>query len=45
LEGLADKGFGKAPLAEMQKVIEAQSSDLFDVLAIGKTPKIRPTTP
>lgn len=33
LEGLADKGFGKEPLAEMQKVIEAQSSDLFDVLA------------
>ena len=33
LEGLADNGFGKEPLAEMQKVIEAQSSDLFDVLA------------
>ena len=33
LEGLADKGFGREPLAEMQKVIEAQSSDLFDVLA------------
>ena len=33
LEGLAEKGFGKDPLAEMQKVIEAQSSDLFDVLA------------
>jgi type I restriction enzyme R subunit len=33
LEGLADKGFGKEPLAEMQTVIEAQSSDLFDVLA------------
>ena len=33
LEGLAEKGFGKEPLAEMQKVIEAQSSDLFDVLA------------
>jgi ABC-type iron transport system FetAB ATPase subunit len=33
LEGLADKCFGKEPLAEMQKVIEAQSSDLFDVLA------------
>ena len=32
-EGLADNGFGKEPLAEMQKVIEAQSSDLFDVLA------------
>jgi type I restriction enzyme R subunit len=33
LEGLAEKGFGKEPLLEMQKVIEAQSSDLFDVLA------------
>ena len=33
LEGLSEKGFGKEPLAEMQKVIEAQSSDLFDVLA------------
>ena len=33
LEGLADKGFGRDSLAEMQKVIEAQSSDLFDVLA------------
>lgn len=33
LEGLAEKGFGKEPLAEMQKVIEAQSSDLFNVLA------------
>ena len=33
LEGLAEKGFGREPLAEMQKVIEAQSSDLFDVLA------------
>jgi type I restriction enzyme R subunit len=33
LAGLADKGFGKEPLAEMQKAIEAQNSDLFDVLA------------
>lgn len=33
LMGLADKGFGKEPLAEMQKIIEAQNSDLFDVLA------------
>ena len=33
LEGLADKGFGAEPLAEMQKLIEAESSDLFDVLA------------
>ncbi|MEP6966201.1 MAG: type I restriction-modification enzyme R subunit C-terminal domain-containing protein [Polaromonas sp.] len=33
LTGLADKGFGKAALAEMQKIIEADQSDLFDVLA------------
>ena len=33
LAGLADKGFGREPLAEMQKIIEAESSDLFDVLA------------
>jgi type I restriction enzyme R subunit len=33
LAGLADKGFGKEPLAEMQKIIEAESSDLYDVLA------------
>jgi type I restriction enzyme R subunit len=33
LEGLAEKGFGKVQLAEMQKVIDAEKSDLFDVLA------------
>ncbi len=33
LIGLADKGFGREQLAEMQKVIEAENSDLFDVLA------------
>ncbi len=33
LEGLAENGFSREPLAEMQKVIEAESSDLFDVLA------------
>ena len=33
LLGLADKGFGKEPLNEMQKIIEAENSDLFDVLA------------
>jgi type I restriction enzyme R subunit len=33
LEGLAEKGFGKDQLAEMQKVIDAERSDLFDVLA------------
>ena len=33
LAGLADKGFGDEPLTEMQKLIEAENSDLFDVLA------------
>ncbi|MFZ3209841.1 MAG: type I restriction-modification enzyme R subunit C-terminal domain-containing protein [Geobacteraceae bacterium] len=33
LEGLADKGFGKDQLNEMQKIIDAEKSDLFDVLA------------
>jgi type I restriction enzyme, R subunit len=30
---LAEKGFGPEPLAEMQKAIDAEHSDLFDVLA------------
>ncbi len=33
LEGLAEKGFGHAQLTEMQKIIDAENSDLFDVLA------------
>ena len=33
LQGLADKGFGKEQMAEMQRIIEAENSDLFDVLA------------
>ena len=33
LQGLAEKGFGKDQLAEMQKIIDAENSDLFDVLA------------
>ncbi len=33
LHGLAEKGFGKEQLAEMQKIIDAEKSDLFDVLA------------
>jgi type I restriction enzyme R subunit len=33
LEGLAEKGFGKEQLGEMQKIIDAENSDLFDVLA------------
>lgn len=33
LLGLADKGFSREALGEMQKAIEAENSDLFDVLA------------
>ena len=33
LAGLAEKGFGRDALGEMQRVIEAEQSDLFDVLA------------
>jgi len=33
LLALAEQGFGGAQLAEMQKIIDAEQSDLFDVLA------------
>ncbi|MDZ4057761.1 MAG: DEAD/DEAH box helicase family protein [Polynucleobacter sp.] len=33
LDGLAEKGFGKDQLTEMQRIIDAEKSDLFDVLA------------
>jgi len=33
LNGLSDVGFGPDQLAEMQKLIDAEKSDLFDVLA------------
>jgi type I restriction enzyme R subunit len=33
LSGLSEKGFGVGAMAEMQKLIEAENSDLFDVLA------------
>ncbi len=33
LEGLAEKGFGMDQMTEMQKIIDAEKSDLFDVLA------------
>jgi type I restriction enzyme R subunit len=33
LQGLAEKGFGREQLSEMQKIIDAEKSDLFDVLA------------
>ena len=33
LQGLAEKGFGREQLTEMQRIIDAEKSDLFDVLA------------
>lgn len=33
LEGLEDKGYGIEPLAEVSKLIDAEHSDLYDVLA------------
>ena len=33
LEGLAEHGFGPEQLAEMQRIIDAEKSDIFDVLA------------
>ena len=33
LQGLAEAGFGREQMAEMQKIIDAEKSDLFDVLA------------
>ncbi|BCM23749.1 EcoAI/FtnUII family type I restriction enzme subunit R [Methyloradius palustris] len=33
LEGLGERGFGLPILAEMQKIIDAEQSDLYDVLA------------
>ena len=33
LQGLAEQGFGGEQLAEMQRIIDAEQSDLFDVLA------------
>jgi type I restriction enzyme R subunit len=33
LEGLAEQGFGAEQLSEMQRLIDAENSDIFDVLA------------
>lgn len=33
LDGLAEKGFGRDAMEEMQRIIDADKSDLFDVLA------------
>jgi len=38
LQGLAEKGFGGDQLAEMQKIIDAEKSDLFDVWPTWPTP-------
>ena len=34
LDGLEAAGFGRAQLLEMQKIVDAEKSDLFDVLAL-----------
>jgi type I restriction enzyme R subunit len=34
LDGLAEKGFGRGELAQIQQAIDAEKSDLFDVLAL-----------
>ena len=44
LQGLAEKGFGHDQLSEMQRIIDAEASDLFDVLAhvaYSRTPLAR----
>ena len=44
LAGLADKGFGFDQMAEMQKIIDAENGDLFDVLtfvAFARSPIAR----
>src|SRR5205823_7854502 len=33
LAGLAERGFGEQQMGEMQRIIDAENSDLFDVLA------------
>jgi type I restriction enzyme R subunit len=33
LAGLEEKGFGREQMAEMRRIIDAEKSDLFDVLA------------
>lgn len=33
LQGLAESGFGREQMAEMQKIIDAEKNDLFDILA------------
>jgi type I restriction enzyme R subunit len=33
IEGLTERGFGKDQLVEVQKIIDAENGDLFDVIA------------
>ncbi|MBE9116690.1 hypothetical protein IQ249_12340 [Lusitaniella coriacea LEGE 07157] len=45
LEGLAEKGYGEDQLAAVQKMADAENSDIFDVLAFiayAKPPLSRP---
>lgn len=44
LEKLADAGFGKDELAALQKLIDAEKSDLFDVLEYVLNSDIKPMT-
>lgn len=44
LAGLSDKGYGRDTMTEMQRIIEAENSDLFDVLgyvAFALSPQTR----
>lgn len=44
LESLADAGFGKEELTSLQKLIDAEKSDLFDVLEYVFNSDIKPIT-
>ena len=44
LEKLADAGYGKAELTSLQKLIDAEKSDLFDVLEYVFNSDIKPIT-
>ncbi len=41
LDGLTEKGFGRQQLAEMQRIIDAESSDPFDAPVVMPVPLAR----
>ena len=45
LAGLAEKGFGAEQMGEMQRIIDAEKSDLFDVLTDHSIPVTSAFTP